>query len=182
MTSFATGVTAHALTVALPEPAPELPEAVLVADELADPVVQPPTANAATSTTHGDHRREPRAYSDSVISAPCIAITTTGNISASSRQPAFTSPERSEAAAGRESLGLVSAQDCPGIWKFRRAARRAGRRTGVRRVRFVVPDGRVLVSRRIGDAAGHGLLAARPGRATAAGPGAADRKRVRRES
>jgi len=70
MTSFATGVTAHALTVALPEPAPELPEAVLVADELADPVVQPPTTNAATSTTHGDHRREPRGWSDSVTSAP----------------------------------------------------------------------------------------------------------------
>jgi hypothetical protein len=70
MTSFATGVTAHALTVALPEVAPELPEAVLVADELADPDVQPPTTNAATSTTHGDHRREPRACSDSVTSAP----------------------------------------------------------------------------------------------------------------
>ena len=70
ITSFATGVTAHALTVELPEPAPEVPEAVLVADELADPVVQPPTTNAATSTTHGDHRREPRGCSDSVTSAP----------------------------------------------------------------------------------------------------------------
>src|SRR4029077_17726225 len=100
MTSFATGVTAHALTVALPEPAPELPEAVLVADELPDPVVQPPTTNTATSTIHGGHRREPRARSDSVTSAPCIAITTTGNITASSRRRAFTSPERSEAAVG----------------------------------------------------------------------------------
>ena len=76
MTSFATGVTAHALTAELPEVAPELPEpelpeaAVLVADELADPDVQPPTTNAATSTTHGDHRREPRGCSDSVTSAP----------------------------------------------------------------------------------------------------------------
>jgi len=43
---------------------------VLVADELADPLVQPPATNAATSTTHGDHRREPRACSDSVTSAP----------------------------------------------------------------------------------------------------------------
>jgi hypothetical protein len=78
MTSFATGVTAHALTVAPPEVAPELPEAVLVADELADPVVQPPTTNAATGTIQGDHRRAPGACSDSVMSAPCIAITTTG--------------------------------------------------------------------------------------------------------
>jgi hypothetical protein len=73
-TSFATGVTAHALTVEPPEEAPELPEAVLVADELADPVVQPPTTSAATSTTHGDHRREPRACSDSVTSAPWYRI------------------------------------------------------------------------------------------------------------
>ena len=63
MTSFATGVTAHALTVELPEvapelPEPELPEVVLMADELADQVVQPPTTSAATSATHGDHRRE----------------------------------------------------------------------------------------------------------------------------
>jgi hypothetical protein len=111
MTSFATGVTAHALTVALPEPAPELPDVVLVTDELADPVVQPPTTNADTSTTHGDHRREPCACSDSVTSAPCIAITTTGNVSASSRQRAFTSPERSEAAAGRGSRSVVAVQD-----------------------------------------------------------------------
>ena len=67
MTSFATGVTAHALTVELPEVAPELPEVVLVADELADPFVQPPTTSAATSTTHGDHRGEARARSDSHI-------------------------------------------------------------------------------------------------------------------
>jgi hypothetical protein len=82
-TSFATGVTAHALTVELPDVAPELPEAVLVADELADPLVQPPTTSAVASTTHGDHRREPRARSDWVTSAPCIAITTTGNVTSS---------------------------------------------------------------------------------------------------
>ena len=57
-----------------------------------------------------------------------------------------------------------------------------GRRTGVRQVRLLVPDGRVLAGRRPGHAAGHGLLAARPGRATAAGPGGADRERVRREA
>src|SRR6185312_23927 len=142
MTSFATGVTAHALTVALPEPVPELPEAVLVADELADPVVQPPTTNAATSTIHGDHRREPRARSDSVTSAPCIAITT-GNITASSRQRAFTSPKRSEAAAGRGSL-VVAAQD----------VQESGSCGG----RLDAPD------------------------ATAAGSGAPDQERVRRES
>jgi hypothetical protein len=70
MTSFATGVTAHALTVEPPEVAPEVAEAVLVADELADPDVQPPTTSAAASTTHGGHRRAPGACSDSVTSAP----------------------------------------------------------------------------------------------------------------
>ena len=92
MTSFATGVTAHALTEEPPDVAPELPEGVLVAGELADPEVQPPATNAATSTTHGDHRRTVRACSDSDTSAPCIAITTTGNVTASSQQPVLTSP------------------------------------------------------------------------------------------
>jgi hypothetical protein len=42
----------------------------MAADELADPLVQPPMTNAATSTTHGARRRERRACSDSVTSAP----------------------------------------------------------------------------------------------------------------
>jgi hypothetical protein len=70
MTSSATGVTAHALTVELPDVVPELPEVALVPDELADPVVQPPTTNAAASATHGDQRREPGACFDSVTTAP----------------------------------------------------------------------------------------------------------------
>jgi hypothetical protein len=70
MTSSAIGVTAHALTVELPEVVPELPEVGLVPDELADPLVQPPTTNAATSAAHGDQWRGPPACFDSVISAP----------------------------------------------------------------------------------------------------------------
>ena len=69
-TSFATGVTAQALTVELPEVVPELPGVALAPDELADPVVQPPTTNTATSATHGDQRREPGACFDSVTTAP----------------------------------------------------------------------------------------------------------------
>ena len=61
---FATGVTAHALTVELPDVVPELPEVAAVPDELADPVVQPPTANAATSATQvtdSNQRRNQKA-------------------------------------------------------------------------------------------------------------------------
>jgi hypothetical protein len=69
MTSFATEVTAHALTA-------ELPEVALVPGELVVLVVQPlatPPTNAATRAAHSHHPRMPRERFTSLISAPCAA-------------------------------------------------------------------------------------------------------------
>jgi hypothetical protein len=155
--------------VALPEPPPEVAEAVLVADELADPDVQPPTTSAATSTAHGHHRREPRACSDSVTSAPCIAVTRPVTSqprrgSARSHHPEGVRPQR----IGEPPRG--GRPGCPGIWKFRRPVAQAGRRTEVWQARLLVPDGPVRVSPHLGRAAGQSLKPARSGRATTAVP------------
>jgi hypothetical protein len=37
-------------------------------------VVQPPTTRAAPAAAHGSHRRELRAFFDSVTSAPCSVV------------------------------------------------------------------------------------------------------------
>jgi hypothetical protein len=72
MTSSATGVTAHALTV--DEPAVlelgEAPEADGVVAATMTPPTTPPTTSATPAAAHGSHRRVLPAASDCVMSAP----------------------------------------------------------------------------------------------------------------
>jgi hypothetical protein len=72
MTSSATGVTAHALTVDEPVVL-ELrgaPEADGVVAATITPPITPPTTSATPAAAHGSHPRVLRAASDSVMSAP----------------------------------------------------------------------------------------------------------------